>query len=202
MLTTINKYLFFLSTLFFARVGFSQFNYPNNFGVGVNLPVLLSVYGLPLTPALQLDYRHEFMMRTRRYYVDKSWELRAGLDACVLPRTYLYMANLGFQYSYNQSDYLQAWGLDLLGFMTAFPLNTEVILGIHPTGQGQGYGLGAFYKFGRRISDRWSVTAEVGMAATMDNYTVWYFHDASVWHVGFTPNFALYRGNLSVNYHF
>ena len=170
----MRRVIFVSLYFFFCSLGFAQFNYSNNIGVGINVPVLISAFDYIPLPIVQVDYRHEFYFSSRRSNLERSVELRVGVGGMAMLSRYTYMANLGFQYSFVETQYLQALGADLVGFMMQVPRARDQIFDISGIGKGQGAGVGVFYKFGRRLSEHWSITTEVGAMFTMDNYSVSY----------------------------
>lgn len=194
--------IFLIGLLVSPLIHFAQFDLTNQFGIGVNVPVLIAVRDYPPIPMVQLDFSHEMYFKTRDPNIVKSTELRIGAGAMYLGSTYLYMFNLGLQKSLVETDYLHAVGVDLIGYMVQVPRAfADRIFGIAGVGKGNGAGVGVFYKFGRRLSSHWSITTEIGGMVTMDYYEAT-FYGPVVWKSAYTPNLGLYRGNISLNYHF
>lgn len=198
----MRKFILTIFILVSSLLNFAQFNYSNQFGIGVNMPVLIAVRDYPPIPMVQLDFIHEFYFETRDPSIDKSIELRVGIGAMAFASTSLYMLNLGVQRSYSGIYYTHAFGLDLIAYMVQVPRAfADRIFGIAGTGKGNGAGIGLLYRLGRSIGEHWSVTTEIGGMITMDTYAASYTGPA-VWESGYTPNIGLYRGNISLNYHF
>lgn len=190
--------LLFLSPLF----NFAQFDYNNQVSIGGNLPILIAARDYPPFPIVQIDLMHEFYFQTRNPGIVKSIETRLGFGAMAFPSVSLYMINLGAQRTFSGVYYVNGFGADLIAYMVQVPrLFADRIFGIAGVGKGNGYGLGFFYKFGRRISEHMSITTEIGGAVTMDYYEAT-FTGPVVWKSAYTPNLALYRGTISMNYHF
>jgi hypothetical protein len=186
-----------------SLTGFSQFDLTNQFGFGINVPVIVAARDFPPFPIVQLDFKHEFYFGTRNPSIDKSMEVRLGLGFVAFPSTSLYILNLGIQRSFVETQYLHALGVDLIGF--ALPhvprLFADKIFGTIGTGTGNGVGIGIFYKFGRSLSKNLSITTEIGGMISYDHYGASY-GGPIMWESGYTLNAGLYRGNISLNYHF
>ncbi len=197
----MNKLLFYWIVLF-PLAGLAQFNFINEFGAGLNLPILNPLHNASPVPALQLDYWHEFYSKTHYVHVEKSIETRIGLTFTDLSSNSLYMFNVGIQDSYRRDNYLLAFGADLVGFISQSSKISGEFIGMKKGGTfGQGDGLGIFYKFGRRLNDSWSITAELGGLVYLGNFYT-YTGGPIVWRINTAPSIGLYRGNISLDYHF
>lgn len=198
----MRKLVFFIVLLLSPLFYFAQFDYSNQISIGGNAPILIAVREYPPFPIVQLDFMHEFYFQTRNPGIVKSIETRLGIGAMAFPSVSLYMINLGAQRTYSGIYYVNGFGADLIAYKVQMPrLFADRIFGIAGIGKGNGYGLGFFYKFGRRISEHMSITTEIGGAVTMDYYEAT-FTGPVVWKSSYTPNLALYRGTISMNYHF
>lgn len=194
--------LLLFSAFFIPSISFAQFNSKNQLGVGLNIPTMVAARDFLPFPIVQFDYKHEFFFGTRNPNVEKSMELRIGFGVSSFLSKSFYMLNVGFQSSFVQTQYLHAWGCDFLGYDLNVRRNlAEKVLGTTGTGKGNGMGMGLFYKFGRSMGKSFSITTEIGVAATYDYYSASYGGPV-MWESGYTPNVGLYRGNISLNYHF
>ncbi|MCC6691526.1 MAG: hypothetical protein IT235_08350 [Bacteroidia bacterium] len=190
------------SFLFFSFQCVAQFESLNAIGVGINVPAITAIRDIAPFPSFQIDYKHEFYFGTRNPSVDKSIETRFGISALNFPSTWLYMGNIGVQRSLVETYFLHAVGIDFIGFMFEAPrVFGDKIFKIVGTGKGKGVGAGVFYKFGYSLSKNISATAEVGAMFAYDYYAVSY-GGPTMWSGGYSPNVALYRANVSLNYHF
>lgn len=187
--------------LFLPLSVFAQFDNRNEIGVGVNVPALVAIREYIPFPIAQIDYKHEFYFKTRNPNIDKSTELRIGFGGMSLPSSYLYMLNLGWQNSFVETKYLQAIGIDVLAYTQQTQRTTAKIFDTATLGKGQGAGIGFFYKTGRSLGRHFSLTLELGVMGSIDNYTV-FFNGPAFYNSGYTPNVGIYRANLSLNYHF